>query len=183
LGNSEDLDVKPIAEHLITNAGADIITPAQEWTLAAWAYKMALLLEIAVPEKERRLTFTPAERHQFRETKMANEHIRIFLAKYKYGQHPAHAHQKLHTLTRRDDQVSFDLKVATITAGWLAMQVIAVRYVDTAQLAYAVSELEIELLGKTKTTLAPTGPRGFDRDVGKGPGPKSEVGQKKLRNF
>src|SRR5437773_2520690 len=44
LSDFENLEVKPIAEPLITNAGSYIITPAQQWTLAAWAYKMALLL-------------------------------------------------------------------------------------------------------------------------------------------
>ena len=43
--------------------------------------------EIALPEEERRLTFTPEERNQFRETMIANEHVRIFLAKDNYREH------------------------------------------------------------------------------------------------
>ena len=150
----ENDHVKPIATPLILDQGGDIIKPSDQWILATWAYKMALLLEIAMPKQEQRITSTPAERKQFCEMKVANEHVRVFIAKYKYGQHPTHAHQKLHTLTRHDDGMKFDLKIATLTAGCLAMQVIAVRSVDTGELVYATSELEIELLGEAKTKIA-----------------------------
>jgi len=154
LSDFENLAFKPIATPLILDEGGDIITPKEQWTLAAWAYKMALLLEVAAPAEERRQTFTAAERKQFRVTTLANEHVRIFLAKYETGKTPAHAQMRVHTLRRRDDGVSFQLKITTLTAGALAMQAIAVRYVATGELAYAVSELEFALLGRSKTALA-----------------------------
>ena len=71
---------------------------------------MALLLEIAMPPTERSPEFyTADERLQFHQTTLPDEHIRLFLANYKYGQHPTHAHQHLHTLTRREDGVKFHL--------------------------------------------------------------------------
>src|SRR3990167_7147831 len=116
---------KPIASALILGEPIDIIKPADQEKLAAWAYKMALLLEIAMPQKERAPEFfTAAERLDFRKTTFPNEHIRVFLANFKYGQEPAHAHQHQQTLTRRDDQVTFERKIITITAGCLAMQVL-----------------------------------------------------------
>lgn len=150
----ENDQVKPIATPLSLGHGGDIIKPSDQWILATWAYKMALLLEIAMPKQEQRITSTADERKQFCEMKVANEHVRVFIAKYEYGQHPTHAHQKLHTLTRHDDGVKFDLKIATMTAGCLAMQVIAVRSADTGTLLYATSELEVELLGEAKTKIA-----------------------------
>ena len=63
--------------------------------------------------------------------------VRVFLAKYQYGQHPAHAAIPHHTLTRRDDQQPFHLKISTITAGCLAMQVMSVRSQTSGELVYA----------------------------------------------
>lgn len=158
LGTFEDKVIKPIATSLIVGDNS-FIKPADQWNLAAWAYKMAMLLEIAMPPEERHSEFyTAAERRQFRDTTLPNEHVRVFLAQYKYGQHPTHAHQHLHTLTRRDDQFSLQLKICTITAGCLGMQVIATRAVTTGELVYASSELEIELLGKAKEAIVPIWP-------------------------
>jgi ribulose 1,5-bisphosphate carboxylase large subunit-like protein len=82
----------------------------------------------------------------------------VFLANYQYGQHPAHAHQHLHTLTRREDGVKFHLRITTITAGCLGMQVIAIRGVDSGKLMYAKTEMEFEMLGKAKVAIAPIWP-------------------------
>jgi hypothetical protein len=116
LSNFENNAVKPLATPLIEGNQDIIIKPAEQWTLAAWAFKMALLLEIAAKENPQPF-FTAAERKQFRETLIPSEKVRVFLAKYEYGQHPAHAAIPLHTLTRRDDQQPFHLKISTITAG------------------------------------------------------------------
>ncbi len=75
-----------------------------------------------------------------------DEHIRGFLANYKYGQHPTHAQQHLH---------KFHIRITTITAGCLGMQVIAVRGVDSGKLMYAKTEMEFEMLGKAKVAIAP----------------------------
>src|SRR5205814_1498305 len=42
----ENDDVRPLATPLILGERVDIIKPDDQWKLAAWAYKMALLLEI-----------------------------------------------------------------------------------------------------------------------------------------
>ncbi len=159
LSGFENDVIKPIASPLILGEPIDIIKPADQERLAAWAYKMALLLEVAMPQEERAPQFfTAAERLDFRQTTFPNEHVRVFLANFKYGQEPAHAHQHQQTLTRRDDKVTFERRVSTITAGCLAMQVFAVRLVATGQLAYATSEMEVEFLGKAKTAIAPIWP-------------------------
>jgi hypothetical protein len=155
LGAFENEVVKPIASPLILGESVDIIRPADQERLAAWAYKMALLLEVVVPQKERAAEFfTAAERFDFRQTTLPNEHVRVLLANFKYGQEPAHAHQHQHTLTRRDDQITFERRICTITAGCMALQVFAIRRVDTGGLAYATSEMEVEFLGRAKTAIA-----------------------------
>jgi hypothetical protein len=155
----ENDDIRPLATPLILGERVDIIKPYDQWKLAAWAYKMALLLEIAMPPEERSPEFyTADERLQFHETTLPDEHIRVFLANYRYGQHPTHAHQHLHTLTRREDGVKFQLRITTITAGCLGMQVIAVRGVDNGKLMYAKTEMEFEMLGKAKVAIAPIWP-------------------------
>lgn len=155
LGAFENDVIKPIATPLILGEPVDIIRPAEQERLAAWAYKMALLLEVAVPHKERSAEFfTRAERLDFRKTTMPNEHVRVFLANFKYGQEPAHAHQQQHLVTRRDDQITFQRRICTITAGCMALQVFAIRRVDTGKLAYATSEMEVEFQGRAQTAIA-----------------------------
>ena len=80
----ENDDIRPIATPLIVGERVDIIKPDDQWKLAAWAYKMALLLEVAMPPKERSPEFyTAGERLQFHQTTLPNEHIRVFIANYK----------------------------------------------------------------------------------------------------
>lgn len=69
-----------------------------------------------------------------------------------------HAHQHLHTLTRQEDGVKFHLRIATITAGWLGMQVMAIRGTNSGKLMYAKTEMEFEMLGKAKVAIAPIWP-------------------------
>lgn len=158
----ENDKVKPLAAPLILCEPVEIVRPDDQWTLATWAYKMALLLEVAMPQKERSAEFfTSDERKQFHSTTLPNERVRVFIAKYKYDNHPAHAHQHQYKLTRRDDGAAFLLRITTITAGCLGLQVISVRSVVNGELVYATSEMEVELLGKAKTKIAsiwpPTG--------------------------
>ena len=159
LSNFENNDIKPVATPLITGDQDVILPPGDQWKLAAWAYKTAMLLEVAIPPNERPpLFFTPSERKQFRDTTLAHERVRVFLSKYDYGQHPAHAQLPLHTLTRREeDRQSFDLKISTMTAGSLGMQVMAVRSVASGELVYA-SEIEFEFLGKANEAVVPIWP-------------------------
>jgi hypothetical protein len=155
----ENNEVRPLATPLILGEQTDLITPDDQWKLAAWAFKMTLLLEIAMPPAERSPDFyTADERLQFRQTTVSNEHIRVFLANYKYGRHPAHAHQHLLTLTRREDGVTFNLRITTVTAGCLGIQVIAIRGVNDGKLMYAKTEMEFEMLGKAQLAIAPIWP-------------------------
>lgn len=158
LSNFENQVIKPLVSPLALGESTPI-KPADQWQIAAWAYKMAMLLEIAMPAEERHQEFyTPSERKQFRHETIPDEHVRVFLANYKYGQEPAHAHQHLHTLRRRDDGFPCHLKICTITAGCLGMQVIAARSINTGRLVYASSEVEMELLGKAKQAIMPIWP-------------------------
>lgn len=159
LSNFENTEIKPIATSLIIGNDDIVLAPGNQWKLAAWAYKMAMLLEVAVPPAERGpLFFTPSERKQFRDTTLAHERVRVFLSKYKYGQHPAHAYMPRHRLTERAEQRrSFDLKISTMTAGSLGMQVMAVRSAASSELIYA-SEIEFEFLGKATESIVPIWP-------------------------
>ena len=60
LGNFENLVIKPIATPLILG-GETLIRPADQWQIAAWAYKMAMLLEIAMPAEERHQEFSTSQ--------------------------------------------------------------------------------------------------------------------------
>jgi hypothetical protein len=163
LSRFENSKIKPLASPLLRGDDNLVLAPREQWKLAAWAYKMAMLLEIAVPLDERQpLFFTPTERKQFRDTTLAHERVRVFLAKYDYGQHPAHAQLACHTLTERGGpRRSFDLKISTITAGALGMQVMAVRSVESGELVYA-SEIEFEFLGKAKQSIVRIWPPNSD---------------------
>src|SRR5438067_8207286 len=105
LSSFENTEIKPIATPLITGNEDLVLAPSAQWKLSTWAYKMAMLLEVAIPPNERPpLFFTPAERKQFRDTTLAHERVRVFLSKYEFGQHPAHAHLPMHTLTERQGE-------------------------------------------------------------------------------
>ena len=154
LSDFENREIKPIATPLIAGSEKQVLRPEDQWRLAAWIYKMAMVLELAIPSNERRpLFFTPEERREFRRTTIADDRLRIWIAHYRHGWHPAHAQMELHRLTGREtDRQSFDLKVCTMTAGSLAMQLIAVRSVSSGELVPA-KELEIELHGKGRDAL------------------------------
>ena len=139
---------------LIIGTDNVVLSPGDQWKVSAWAYMMAMLLEVAIPPGERPpLFFTPAERKQFHDTTLAHECVRVFLSKYDYGQHPGHANLPVHTLTEREgERKSFDLKISTLTAGALGMQLMAVRSVPSGELIYS-SEIEYEFLGKAKDAI------------------------------
>ena len=161
LSNFESNEIKPLATPLILCNDDVLLPPAAQWKLAAWAYKMAMLLEVANPDDPRRF-FAAADRKQFRDTTLAHERVRVFLSNYEYGQHPAHAHVPVHNLTEREgDRRSFDLKISTMTAGALGMQVMAVRSISSGELVYA-SEIESEFLGKAKDAVVRIWPPSSD---------------------
>jgi hypothetical protein len=161
LSNFENTDIRPLASPLILGNDESLLPPAAQSKLAAWAYKMAMLLEVANPDDSRRF-FVAADWKQFRDTTRAHERVKVFLAKYEYGQHAAHAHLPLHTLTERDgDRRSFDLKMSTMTAGALGMQVMAVRSGSSGELVYA-SEIGFEFLGKARDAVVQIWPSNGD---------------------
>jgi hypothetical protein len=160
LSTFENDCIKPLASPLIIGKSPARLPRESQALLAAWAYKMAMLLEIAHPDTKSPF-FTPEERKLFRQTTQAHSLVRVFLSRYEYGQRPAHALTPLHTFTQRGgERKTFELKISTITAGHLAMQVMSVRSPATGQLVPA-SELEFELLGKAKHAIMriwPTAP-------------------------
>ena len=161
LSQFENDDIKPLATPLILGSHDVLLPPVAQWKVAAWAYKMAMLLEVSNPDRPRRF-FTAADRKHFRDTTLANEHVRVFLSKYRYGQHPAHAHLPVHNFTEREgDRRSFDLKISTMTAGALGMQVLAVRSASSGELVYA-SEVEFEFLGKARDAIVRIWPPSSD---------------------
>ena len=70
LSNFESNEIKPLATPLILGNDDVLLPPAAQWKLAAWAYKMAMLLEVANPDDPRRF-FAAADRKQFRDTTLA----------------------------------------------------------------------------------------------------------------
>jgi hypothetical protein len=157
LSDFENKEIKPLATPLIIGTDDAIIPPAAQWKLAAWAYKMAMLIEVANPDNPPDF-FTPSERLQFRQTTLPHECVRVFLAKYDYGQHPAHSATPLHTYTQREgERKTFKLKISTMTAGALAMQLMSVRLATSDDLVYA-SEMEFEFLGKAVDAVLPIWP-------------------------
>ena len=87
----ENDQIKPLASPLIIGRDAAALTPESQSLLAAWAYKMAMLMDIAHPDKTGEF-FTPAERLLFRQTTSAHPLLRVFLGRYNFGWRPAHAH-------------------------------------------------------------------------------------------
>jgi hypothetical protein len=153
--------IKPLITPMITGDEAITLSADNQSTIAAWAYKMAMLLEVpAVGNRDP--YFTPAERLQFRQTSLAHPYVKVFLARYAFGQHPGFAMDQRHTFTERSTGTARLLKVATMTVGHLAMQLMAVRSTASGELVPA-SEMEFEFLGKARRAVLqiwPTNPLG-----------------------
>ncbi len=154
LTNSENDRIKPLASGLIVGEDRVALTTESQSLLAAWAYKMAMLVEVANPDKPVAF-FTPAERLLFRESTSAPPLARVFLARYDFCQRPAHALAPLHTFTQKFGAWrTFHLKISTITAGHLAMQVMSVRSAESKELVPA-SEIEFEFCGSARDAVIP----------------------------
>jgi hypothetical protein len=143
--------IKPLITPMITGDEAITLSADNQSAIAAWAYKMAMLLEVpAVGNRDP--YFTPAERLQFRQTSLSHPYVKVFLARYAFGQHPGFAMDQRHTFTERSTGTVRLLKIATMTVGHLAMQLMAVRSIASAELVPA-SEMEFEFLGKAKRAV------------------------------
>lgn len=94
-----------------------------------------------------------AERLLFRQTTSAHPLVRVFLSRYDFGQRPAHALTPRHTFTEKfGARRTFYLKISTITAGHLAMQVMSVRSAESNELVPA-SEIEFEFCGTARDAV------------------------------
>ena len=152
--SSLESQIKPLASPLIVGEGLDplVIAPESQALLAAWAYKMAMLIDVSNPDTSMEF-FTPADRLRFRQTTSVPQFVRVFLGRYKFGHRPAHATAPRHVLTdKADAKRRFYLKPSTITAGHLAMQVMSVRAVDSKELVPA-SEIEFEFCGLARDAV------------------------------
>lgn len=153
----ENDQIKPLASGLIVGEEPVVLTTKSQSLLAAWAYKMAMLVEVANPDKPTEF-FTPAERLLFRQSTAAHPLVRVFLSRYDFGQRPAHALTPQHTFTQRfGARRTFYLKISTVTAGHLAMQVMSVRSADSNELVPA-SEIEFEFCGTARDAVVPIWP-------------------------
>ena len=153
--------IKSLALPLIVGEGVVSLAlgPESQGQLAAWAYKMAMLVEVSNPDTSTEF-FTPADRLRFRQTTSAPRFVRVFLGRYDFGHRPAHATTPRHTLTARADaKRKFYLKISTITVGYLAMQVMSVRSVESKELVPA-SEIEFEFDGLAREAVIPIWPPG-----------------------
>ena len=153
----ENDQIKPLASPLIVGGDAAAFAPESQSLLSAWAYKMAMLMDVAHPDKTGEF-FTPAERLLFRQTTSAHPLVRVFLGRYDFGWRPAHAHTPRHTLTEKTGaRRTFHLKISTITAGHLATQVMSVRSVESNELV-PTSEIKFEFCGAARDVVIPIWP-------------------------
>ena len=151
--------IKAIASQLIVGNTpvAVALAPGSRALLAAWAYKMAMLLEVSNPKRSAEF-FTPADRLRFRQTTSAHWFVRVFLSRYEFEGRPAHAMTPRHTFTESTGaQRSFFLKISTVTAGYLAMQVMCVRSVTSNELVPA-DEIRFELSDSARHAVFPIWP-------------------------
>jgi hypothetical protein len=118
---------------------------------------MAMQVEVANKDKPVEF-FAPAERLLFRKSTSAHPFVGVFLSRYDFGQRPAHALTPQHAFTQRfGARRTFYLKISTITAGHLAMQVMSVRSADSNALVPA-SEIEFEFCGTAIDAVTPIWP-------------------------
>ena len=145
--------IKPLAAPLIVGdrTVALALAPESQALLAAWAYKMAMLLDVAHPRTSREF-FTPSDRLRFRQTVSAHGFVRVFLGRYEFGDRPALARKLRDTLARRTYW-----ELATMTAGHLAMQVLSARSVAPNELVPA-GRLGLDSSGLARGMVLPIWP-------------------------
>ena len=140
--------VAPIVSPLIIGEDEVALAPESRALLAAWAYKMAMLLEVSHPNASAEF-FTPVdERLRFRQTASVPPRVRVFVGSYDFAQRLAHATILRQTFAER----TFYLQLATLTAGHLAMQVMSVRSVASNNLVSA-EQMNCEFRGPARETV------------------------------
>ena len=160
LGRFENEVVKPVAAPLIWGNDTIILDLQAQRTLAAWAYKMAMLVIIGGNQLVDPF-FRPGERRAFRDTTVAHSYVWVLLSKYDFGQRPAHATNQEHRLSPLDGGAPLILKVITFSVGSLAMQVVAVRSVATGELVSGGELGGVIFEGTAVETLLPIWPPSF----------------------
>lgn len=151
LSTLENVSVLPIASGLINSDEAVLLSPQAQSILAAWAYKIALLMEVA--DKAPQVPFsTPEERLQFRQSTLAHPYVKVFITRYEFGHHPGFGIDWRHTKIERATGITHLLKVSTFTVGYLGMQVLAVKSPDTNALVPA-DEVGFNFEGKARDAI------------------------------
>ena len=145
--------IKPLAAPLIVGecTVALALAPESQLLLAAWAYKMAMLLDVAHPSTSTEF-YSPSDRLQFHRTISAHRFVRVFLGRYAFGNRPALARKLRDTLGRRARW-----ELATMTAGHLAMQVLSVRSVVSGELV-PVDAFRLTSFGRARQMVLPIWP-------------------------
>jgi hypothetical protein len=127
--------IKPLLVDVVAHAAPGRWSPEGQAQIAAWCYKMALVLEFASGKEK---WFTDDERHEFRRTRAAHPFLSIRVAKYDFSDDgifkASHSYSAVHTLTSQRDLQQFQVKLTTISAGYFAFQVVGVRNLGTGQL-------------------------------------------------
>ena len=145
--------IKSLAAPLIAGerAVAFALAPESQALLAAWGYKMAMLLDVVHPSTSSEF-FTPSDRLRFRRTISAHAFVRVFLGRYEFGDRLALARKLRDTIA---GQAYWEL--ATVTAGHLAMQVLSVRSVASNELVPA-DRLGLGFSGLAREMVLPIWP-------------------------
>ncbi len=127
--------IKPLLSDVIAHAAPAHWSSDEQAHIAAWCYKMALVLEFA---SGKRVWFTDAERHEFRRTRAAHPFLSIRVAKYEFSDDgifkASHSYSAVHQLRAQKSDLTVEVKLTTISAGFFAFQVVAVRDLATGQL-------------------------------------------------
>jgi hypothetical protein len=127
--------IKPLLVDVIAHAVPARWSAEEQAHIAAWCYKMALVLEFA---SGKRVWFADDERHEFRRTRAAHPFVSIRVAKHDFSNEgifkASHSYSAVHTLTAQRDLQQFEVKLTTISAGYFAFQVVGVRSLATGQL-------------------------------------------------
>lgn len=127
--------IKPLLADVIAHAAPAHWPPKEQAHIAAWCYKMALVLEFASGKK---VWFTDAERHEFRRTRAAHPFLSIRIAKYDFSDDgifkASHSYSAVHQLRAQKRDLTIEVKLTTISAGFFAFQAVAVRDLGTGQL-------------------------------------------------
>lgn len=146
--------IKPLLVDVIADAQVSLWSSQEQADIAAWCYKMALVIEFASGKQR---WFTDAERHLFRRTRAAHPFVSIRIARYDFSDEgvlrASHSYSAVHTLTSRKDPRVVEVKLTTISAGFFAFQVVGVRDVASGELIDYRELGEIELSPDAKASL------------------------------